>query len=47
MHQLVAAVCVYACMLDNVAKNWLFEVLLLENLSLVQSIARPLSLTAK
>ena len=29
------------------SKNWLFEVLLLENLPLVQSTAHLLSLTAK
>ena len=35
--------CAYICMWQ---KNWLFEVLPLENLSLVQHTARLLSLTA-
>ena len=43
---LVVSVCVYIC-IYVAKKTWLFEVLLLENLSLVQSTAHLLSLTAK
>ena len=43
----VALVCVYTCMCICGQKNWLFEVLPLGNLTLVQSTARSSNLTAK
>ena len=44
---LVASVCVYVCVCNMWPKNWLFEVLPLENFSLMQSTTCSSSLTAK
>ena len=44
----IGLVCMYVCMYVCLwPKNWLFEVLPLENLSFVQSTAHSLSLTVK